>query len=101
MKYLKTYWREFLIILLAILFVSNCTGKGNYRRKYEKQIQITESVSDSISKRYSESSKTIDSLNNEIKMLNQKIDSYENEIEIYKDQNDKLAKKPVVVRVKK
>ena len=48
MEKLKKYWKEILIVILAILFVSNCTGKGNYKRKYEKQIQQTEYVKDSL-----------------------------------------------------
>ena len=33
MDKIKKYWKEILIFLLTILFVSNCTGKGNYKRK--------------------------------------------------------------------
>lgn len=92
MDKIKKYWKEILIVLLTILFVSNCTGKGNYKRKYEKQIQQTEYVKDSLTNVFSNASNHIDSLNNEIKILNK-------EISIYKEQNNKLANKPVIVRV--
>ena len=69
MDKIKKYWKEILIVLLTILFVSNCTGKGNYKRKYEKQIQQTEYVKDSLTNVFSNASNHIDSLNNEIKIL--------------------------------
>lgn len=99
MEFIKKHWKEILIVILAILFVSNCTGKGNYRRKYEKQIKRTEFVQDSLTHMYANSAKHIDSLNHEIKFLQQTTRSLENEIAIYKDQNSKLANKPVVVKV--
>lgn len=99
MEKLKKYWKEIVIVILAILFVSNCTGKGNYKRKYEKQIQQTEYVKDSLTHVFSNASQHIDSLNGEIKMLNKEISSLNNEISIYKEQNNKLANKPVIVRV--
>jgi peptidoglycan hydrolase CwlO-like protein len=99
MDKIKKYWKEILLVLLAILFISNCTGKGNYRRKYEKQIQKTEFVKDSLTQMYANSAKHIDSLNHEIDLLKTSIKSLESEIDIYKDQNNKLANKPVVVKV--
>ena len=96
----KKYWKEILIVLLTILFVSNCTSKGNYKRKYEKQIKHTEYVKDSLTHVFSNASNHIDSLNNEIKILNKEIASLNNEISIYKEQNNKLANKPVIVRVR-
>jgi predicted nucleic acid-binding Zn-ribbon protein len=48
---------------------------------------------------YSNSAKHIDSLNHEIELLKTSIKSLESEIDIYKDQNNKLANKPVVVKV--
>ena len=99
MDKIKKYWKEILLVILAILFISNCTGKGNYRRKYEKQIQKTEFVKDSLTQMYANSAKHIDSLNHEIDLLKTSIKSLESEIVIYKDQNAKLANKPVVVKV--
>ena len=99
MDKIKKYWKEILIVLLTILFVSNCTGKGNYKRKYEKQIQQTEYVKDSLTNVFSNASNHIDSLNNEIKILNKEIISLNKELSIYKEQNNKLANKPVIVRV--
>ena len=49
MEKLKKYWKEILIVILAILFVSNCTGKGNYKRKYEKQMTVNLTMPNSIS----------------------------------------------------
>ena len=100
MDKIKKYWKEILIVLLTILFVSNCISKGNYKRKYEKQIQQTEYVKDSLTNIFSNTSNHIDSLNNEIKILNKEIASLNNEISIYKEQNNNLANKPVIVRVK-
>ena len=100
MDKIKKYWKEILIVLLTILFVSNCISKGNYKRKYEKQIQQTEYVKDSLTNVFSNAYNHIDSLNNEIKILNKEIASLNNEISIYKEQNDNLANKPVIVRVK-
>jgi len=99
MEKIKKYWKEIFIVLLTILFVSNCTGKGNYKRKYKKQIQKTEYVKDSLTNVFGNASNRIDSLNNEIKILNKEIISLNNEILIYKEQNNKLANKPVIVRV--
>ena len=99
MDKIKKYWKEILLVILAILFISNCTGKGNYKRKYEKQLQKTEFVRDSLVQMYSGAAKHIDSLNHEIDLLKENIKSLESEVNIYKEQNDKLANKPVVVKV--
>ena len=99
MEKLKKYWKEILIVTLAILFVSNCTGKGNYKRKYEKQIQQTEYVKDSLTHMFSNASQHIDNLNSEIKLLNSEISALKTEISIYKEQNNKLVNKPVIVHV--
>lgn len=99
MATIKKYWKEILITILAVLFISNCTGKGNYKRKYEKQVQMTEHVRDSLMYVFGNASKHIDSLNNEIKALNKEIMSLNDQISIYKDQNSKLANKPVIVRL--
>lgn len=99
MNTIKKYWKEILIFILAVLFVSTCTSKGNYKRKYEKQVKRTEYVRDSLTSIFSNASSHIDSLNNEIKVLNKEISSLNNEVSIYKEQNSKLANKPVIVRV--
>ena len=99
MDEIKRYWKEILITILAVLFISNCNGKGNYNRKYEKQVQMTENVRDSLTDVYGNASSHIDSLNNEIKDLNKEIMSLNDQISIYKDQNSKLANKPVIVRL--
>lgn len=101
MEYLKSKWKEILIIALTVLFVANCTGKGNYRRKYEKQVTLTEQTLDSVNNVYANTKKYIDSLQNEIRLKDLKISSMNNEIAIYVEQNNKLANKPVIVKVDK
>lgn len=99
MSFLKRKWKEIFIIILALLFIVNCNGKGNYKRKYQKQIKKTEFVKDSLTNMYSKSAMYIDSLNTVIKFRDAEIKSLKNEISIYVDQNKKLASKPVVVKV--
>ena len=99
METIKKYKKEILLIFVTITMIVNCVGKGNYRRKYEKQIQRTEFVQDSLANMYSNSAKHIDSLNHEIDLMSNTIKSLQSEIDIYKDQNTKLANKPVVVKV--
>lgn len=50
MKFLKQYWREIAIALLAILFLSKCSSSGNYERKYKKEVARVEFVTDSLTK---------------------------------------------------
>ena len=99
MSFLKRKWKEIFIVILALLFIVNCNGKGNYKRKYEKQIKKTEFVKDSLTNMYGRSAKYIDSLNTVIKFRDTEIKSLKNEISIYVDQNKKLANKPVVVKI--
>ena len=99
MSFLKRKWKEIFIIILALLFIINCNGKGNYKRKYNKQIKRTEFVKDSLTNMYSKSAAYIDSLNTEIKFRDNEIKSLKKEISIYVDQNKKLANKPVVVKI--
>lgn len=97
MKFLKQYWREIAIALLAILFLSKCSSSGNYERKYKKEVARVEFVTDSLTKI---NTALTDSLNM-AKMNNSALQSQNN---IYKDQNNKLsdaAKRQVVVRVNK
>lgn len=99
MDKLKKLWKEILIILLTLLFVANCNAKGNYKRKYNKQIKRTEFVNDSLITIYKNAANYIDSLKTVIKFKDKEISGLENEISIYKDQNKKLANKPVIVKV--
>ena len=97
MKFLKKYWKETLIVLLAIMFMSKCSSSGNYERKYNKQVTYTENVIDSLSK---ENNALRDTLK-DIRHINE---SLGNEITIYKEQNSNLsdaAKRQVIVRVNK
>lgn len=66
MKWFKSHWKEILIIVLMILFMSKCTSSGNYKRKYNKQVEYTEYAIDSLKTIYGKSSKTIDSLTIEL-----------------------------------
>ena len=99
MDFIKRKWKEISIVVLALLFIVNCNSKGNYKRKYEKQIKKTEFVKDSLTNMYSKSAMYIDSLNTVIKFRDAEIKSLKNEISIYVDQNKKLANKPVVVKI--
>ena len=56
MEYIKKHWKEILIIVLTILFVSKCTGKGNYERKYKAQVARIEYVTDSLNRVYKNTS---------------------------------------------
>ena len=97
MKFLKKYWKEILIVLLAIMFMSKCSSSGNYERKYNKQVTYTENVIDSLTK---ENNALRDTLK-DIRHINE---SLRNEITIYKEQNSNLsdaAKRQVIVRVNK
>ena len=96
---IKKHWKILLIILLSILFVSNCTSKGNYKRKYNAQIEHTRYVVDSLDNVYHHVSYRIDSLQDVIDVKDLQIESLTRELGIYKDQNNKLANKPVVVRI--
>ena len=106
MKVLKKFWKEILIGLLTIMFMSKCASSGNYERKYNKQVAYNEYVVDSMNNVYSNSSKYIDSLNHVITMKNIEISNLTNQLEIYKEQNaklndanNKLANKQVIVKV--
>ena len=97
MKFLKKYWKETLIVLLAIMFMSKCSSSGNYERKYNKQVTYTENVIDSLTK---ENNALRDTLK-DIRHINE---SLGNEITIYKEQNSNLsdaAKRQVIVRLNK
>lgn len=108
MNFIKAHWKEILIALLFIMFMSKCSSSGNYERKYKKQVAYTEYAIDSMNTMYSNSAKHIDSLNKVIKFSEMEIASLENQLEIYKSQNEKLnatnkslADKKVVVNIEK
>ena len=108
MNFIKAHWKEILIVLLLIMFISKCSSSGNYKRKYKKQVAYTEYAIDSMNTKYSNSAKHIDSLNRVIRLSEIEIASLENQLEIYKAQNEKLnetnkslADKKVVVNIEK
>jgi PBP1b-binding outer membrane lipoprotein LpoB len=108
MDKIKKFWKEIVIVLLLILFLSKCSSSGNYERKYNKQVAYNEFVVDSMNTVYSNSSKYIDSLQNVIKTKDIEIANLNQQLEIYKSQNDKLndannklANKQVIVKVNK
>lgn len=108
MNWIKAHWKELLIILLVILFMSKCTSSGNYKRKYNKQVEYTEYAVDSLKSMYGRSGRCIDSLMTVIDKKNIQIESLENQLLIYKDQNSKLndansklANKQVIVQIDK
>ncbi len=99
--FIKKYWKNILLILLLILFLSKCTSAGNYKRKYNKQVQRTEFVQDSINSLYNNSAHYIDSLLSIIKYNNVEISNLKDKITLLEEQNEKLANKSVVIRIKK
>ena len=108
MKVIKKFWKEIVIGLLTILFMSKCASSGNYERKYKKEIVKREHIVDSMTNVYANSSKYIDSLTHVIEMKDVEIANINNQLEIYKTQNDKLndansklANKQVVVKLNK
>ena len=108
MNFIKARWKEILIALLLIMFMSKCSSSGNYKRTYKKQVAYTEYAIDSMNAKYSNSAKHIDSLNRIIRFSEIEIASLENQLEIYKSQNEKLnatnkslADKKVVVNIEK
>ena len=108
MNFIKAHWKEILIVLLLIMFISKCSSSGNYKRKYKKQVAYTEYAIDSMNTKYSNSAILIDSLNRVIKFSEIEINSLENQLEIYKSQNEQLnatnkslADKKVVVNIEK
>ena len=108
MNFIKARWKEILIALLLIMFMSKCSSSGNYERKYKKQVAYTEYTIDSMKTVYSNSAKHIDSLNKVIRFYEIEIASLENQLEIYKSQNEQLnatnkslADKKVVVNIEK
>ena len=108
MNFIKAHWKEILIVLLFIMFMTKCSSSGNYERKYKKQVAYTEYAIDSLNTMYSNSAKHIDSLNRVIKLSEMEISSLENQLDIYKSQNERLnetnkslADKKVVVNIEK
>lgn len=101
MNFIKKNWKNILLILFVILFISKCTSSGNYERKYNKQLQRTEFVQDSMNCVYANSSHYIDSLKSVIRYNEIEIKNLNDKIVLLQKQNDKLANKPVVVNIKK
>ena len=108
MNFIKARWKEILIALLLIMFMSKCSPSGTYESKYKKQVAQTEYTIDSMKTVYSNSAKHIDSLNKVIRYSEIEIASLENQLEIYKSQNEQLnatnrslADKKVVVNIEK
>ena len=108
MNFIKAHWKEILIALLFIMFISKCSSSGNYERKYKKQVAYTEYAIDSMNTMYSNSANHSESLDEVIKCSEMEIASLENQRVIYKSQNEKLnatnkslADKKVVVNIEK
>lgn len=97
MKFFKKHWKTFLIVILAIMFMSKCTSSGNFERKYEKQCEYTVYVADSLENMYMNSANVIRDLNDSIKTLNNEKEilvvknaALENKVEIYSKQVGEL-----------
>lgn len=104
--WLKNRWKTFLIILLAVMFVSKCNTANNYQRKYRKETKKVEMITDSMYTVCLQKDRTIDSLNAEIRVLETRLESSESQSRIYQRQNSNLndrlkdvAKKSVNVNI--
>lgn len=105
-EFLKKHWKEILIIVFCILFLSTCAKKNNYKSAYRKANNNTEYVLDSMNrvilendKRYEYSLYKFDSLKSEYKDLYNENAFLKEKLGIYKDQNEKLAKKASVIKI--
>lgn len=108
MNFLKKHWKNILIAILAVLFLSKCASSGNYERKYKKAVQRTEFVTDSLKEMFSKSSSLIDSLNAVISKKDIELASKDAQLSIYQEQNaqlndrnKQLSGKQVIVNVPK
>lgn len=108
MTFLKKHWKNILIAILAVLFLSKCVSSGNYERKYKKEVQRTDFVTDSLKEMFSKSSSMIDSLNVVISKKDIELASKDAQLSIYQEQNaqlndrnKQLSGKQVIVSVPK
>ena len=92
MNFIKKNWKNLLLIILVICCISTCTSKGNYQRKYNKQVAYTEYVCDSMKTVYSNSSRYIDSLTNVIRERDHEISYLKKDISRL-EESDKRYKK--------
>ena len=107
MKFLKNNWKNILIILLSVLFLSTCARKNNYKRRLSRYGENVVITVDSLERVIDKKTASFDSLcdvnkqlRNQIDNLNKDIDNLNKDIEIYRDQNEKLHNKKVTVIVR-
>lgn len=100
MKFLKKHWKNILLILLAVLFLSTCATKNNYRRKLSAYGVDATACIDSLENIINSKTVSFDSLLRVNEQLYKEIENLNKDIEIYKDQNEKLHNKKVTVIVK-
>lgn len=100
MKFLKKHWKNILLILLAVLFLSTCATKNNYRRKLSAYGADATACIDSLENVINSKTVSFDSLLRMNEQLYKEIENLNKDIEIYKDQNEKLHNKKVTVIVK-
>lgn len=100
MKFLKKHWKNILLVLLSVLFLSTCATKNNYRRKLSAYGADTAICIDSLENVIKAKTESFDSLFRVNEQLYKEIENLNKDIDIYKEQNEKLHNKKVTVIVK-
>lgn len=100
MKFLKKHWKNILLIVLCVLFLSTCATKNNYRRKLSAYGADATICIDSLEKVIKAKTESFDSLFRVNEQLYKEIENLNKDIDIYKEQNEKLHNKKVTVIVK-
>lgn len=100
MKFLKKHWKNILLIVLSVLFLSTCATKNNYRRKLSAYGADATTCIDSLENVIKAKTESFDSLFRVNEQLCKEIENLNKDIDIYKEQNEKLHNKKVTVIVK-
>lgn len=100
MKFLKKHWKNILLIVLSVLFLSTCATKNNYRRKLSAYGTDATICIDSLENVIKAKTESFDSLFRVNEQLCKEIENLNKDIDIYKEQNEKLHNKKVTVIVK-
>ena len=104
MNFIKENWKNILLVLFCVMFLSTCAKKNNYRRKLAIYGDATafrvDSLEGVISQKTALFNKSYDSILRINERLTKEIDNLNKDIEIYKEQNNKLHNKKVTVVIK-
>lgn len=100
MKFLKKHWKNILLILLSVLFLSTCATKNNYRRKLSLYGADATACIDSLENVIRTKTVSFDSLYRVNEQLYKEIENLNKDIDIYREQNEKLHNQKVTVIVK-